>query len=692
MPRRPAYPAARRGDVVEMLHGVAVADPYRWLEDFTSDESRLFVTAQNELSESWLEATGQLPAWRRALEERWHFERVVEVPRRRGHRLFYTRHDGHRPQPALFMLEDGEAEPRLVLDPNGFSGDGTVAMSAFCPDPTGTMVAYGVSSGGSDWGSIRIRRVGADVDEPEVLGDVRFPRLAWHPDGSGFWYVRHPAAGTVPEEQRVDGSRVMWHALGTAETADTVLYERPDDPSLTFVPMVTDDGRWLLLSGFRSCEPVNLLLVRPLAGDGPFTVLVGEETAHWAVAGSRNGLLYCHTTLQAPRGRLVSLDPSRPERPPVEILPEEEGVLEEAALTGDVLVVHVVRDAHSVIRVVDVTGRLRGEAPLPAPGTVYDLQVVDGDDTVRFGYTSFLHPPTVYAWRPSTSEFRVFHAAVTTFDASRYVTRQVFFPARDGTRIPMFLTHARDLIPSGDTPTQLYGYGGFAVSMTPGFSVPVTAWLDAGGIYAVANIRGGGEYGRAWHDAGRLRNKTTSFDDFVDAAEWLVAQGYTRPGRLAIRGGSNGGLLTAACMLRRPDLFGAVVSSVPVIDMLRFHRFTCGRYWVSDYGDPERNAEDFATAMGYSPLHTVSPGTAYPPVLVMTADTDDRVVPSHGAKFVATLQHVDGGGGPALLRVETRAGHGHGKPVHKRIEEAAAWLGFVGHCLGMDGPGDRSGA
>jgi len=674
---RPSYPPARRGEVVDDYHGTKVPDPYRWLEDPEGDETVAWVRAQNELVDELVRRSPLFADMRSALEKRWNYTRFG-VPRRYGGRLFYSRNDGLQNQPVIYVQADHGQEPTVVLDPNTLSDDGTVAVTNWKCSKDGKLIVYGRSSSGSDWQQIHIREIQTGREFDEVLHHCRWPSIAWNEDGSGFFYHRYPAPGTVPEEDLINFCTVWFHRLNTPQDDDVLVWEAPEDKTLTPHPISTHDGRWLLLHLGRTCDPKNRVYLRRLDSDGPFIKLVDDENAGYGFIGSRGDTLYFMNDTDAPRWRVVTCDLSDPAAPVwTEVIPQGEGVIDSVCLTTEGLVVSHEVHAHHECSLYDFDGRFERSIALPALGSVFDVWGRPDLSTVYFGFTSFLHPMTIYRYDTATDEMTTLYQPTVDFDPTPYETRQIFFTSKDGTQVPMFVTCRRDQPLDGSAPVLLYGYGGFAVSMTPGFGIPCTVWLERGGIYVVANIRGGNEYGRDWHEGGKRANKQNVFDDFIAAGEWLCANGYTRPERLAIWGGSNGGLLTAACMLQRPDLFGAVISSVPVIDMLRFHKFTCGRFWVSDYGNAEEDPEHFKFLFAYSPLHNVVDGVEYPPLLVMTADTDDRVVPSHGKKFVAELQHRAGGDGPLLLHVETRAGHGMGKPTSKQIEERALMLTFL---------------
>jgi prolyl oligopeptidase len=671
-----SYPEARRSDVIDDHFGTKVADPYRWLENPDSPETVAWVEAENALTKKFLE--GELHEQLKArFTKLWNFPRY-SVPAKKAGRYFFFKNDGLQNQDVLYVQDSLTAEPRVLIDPNKLSTDGTSALSGMEVSQDGKLIAYLVSDKGSDWQKLKIRKIDSGQDFPEVLERCKFSSVAWKHDGSGFFYNRFPDPDTVAPEDWNNYSRVYWHALGTPQKDDKLVYEQPDNKELGFSPFMTEDGNYLLLHVWHGTDPKNRVYYKKVSSAEKFIKLLDAADARYDFIGNVGATFFLNTDLDAPRGRIITIDVEKPGRENwKEIIPQQDAVISGAAIVSNHLVLACMKDAHHELTIYDLGGKKVKQIPLPEIGSVFGLSGRQDDSEMFFGFTSFLRPLTIYRHDFKTGETKLFRGPKFDFDTSGYETRQVFYESKDGTRVPMFITSKKGLKLNGDNPTLLYGYGGFDISLTPYFSVTRLVWLEKGGVFAQANLRGGGEYGEKWHQAGVLGNKQNVFDDFIAAAEWLIARRYTSTPRLAIIGGSNGGLLTAACMVQRPQLFGAVLSLVPVIDMLRYHKFSVGRYWVSDYGNADKNQEQFKFLYAYSPLHNIKKGTSYPPTLITTADTDNRVVPMHGKKFAASLQAADSGQNPILLRVETKAGHGGGKPTSKRIEEAADLYTFL---------------
>ncbi len=676
-------PHTRRDDTVEDYHGTQVADPYRWLEDAASSEVQAWSEAQDAVTRAYLATLSGRERIKARLTELYNYPKYT-VPSKRGDHYYFSKNTGLQNQFVLYKQTTLGGEATLVLDPNTLSTDGTVALVNRSFSEDGKLLAYGASTSGSDWQEVKVRRVDEGSDFDEVIKWTKFSSLAWRHDEQGFYYSRFPEPGTVPEEDETNFNKVYLHKPGTAQIDDQIVFERPDAKELAFDPTVTDDGNYLVLNVWHGTDQKNRVYYREIDSTGPFVRLLDEADAEYSFVGNDGPVFYFKTDLNASHGRIIAIDTREPGRSNwKERVPQQDDVIAFALIVNHQFVVVYMHDAHHQMKRYTLDGQFLGEIPLPTLGSLAEISGEAHESELFFSFTSYLVPTSIYRYDFTQDELTLFHGAEIKFDASGYETEQVFYPSKDGTRIPMFLTHKKGLVKDGTHPTLLYGYGGFNVSLTPAFSLVALLWVESGGIYAVANLRGGGEYGEEWHKAGVLDKKQNVFDDFIAAGEWLIANKYTSTPKLAINGGSNGGLLTATCLVQRPDLWGAVVCEVPVIDMLRYHRFTIGRYWISDYGDAEHNAEDFKFLYAYSPLHNVKEGVHYPPTLIMTADTDDRVVPAHAKKFTATIQRAHSGENPPLLRLELKAGHGLGKPTAKIIEERSDMLAFLFNTFGM---------
>jgi prolyl oligopeptidase len=690
MHRSFTYPPTRRDDVVDDYHGALVPDPYRWLETDDAPAIQSWTAAQNGLTRRLLDALPDHKEIHARLTALWNYVRV-SAPLRRGTRYFFTQNDGLQNQAVLYRLERLDGEPAPLIDPNALSEDGTVALINQNYSRDGRFLAYSLAQSGSDWNEIHVRDVDRGADTGDVIRWVKFSSAPWLPDNSGFFYARYPAPGEMAGEPPSTHQRVYFHALGTAQADDTLIYARPDARDLGFEPHVTDDGRYLILHVWEGTDRRNRFYYCDLAGDGEFVRLIDTLEARYEFIANDGPLFYFNTDLEAPNGRIIAINIENPARDQWrEIISDGSDVIDFSLMVNGRFVLAVLHHAHHKLYIYRRDGTLEREIGLPTLGAIWELSGKPQDTELFINFQSFLYPPTILRYDFTTAELTLFHQPQVDFDPAQFITRQIFFTSKDGTRVPMFLTHKKDLAHDGNNPTLLYGYGGFSVNLPPVFNPTRLLWLERGGVYAQANLRGGNEYGEEWHAAGMLANKQNVFDDFISAADWLISSGYTKPARLAIEGRSNGGLLVAACMLQRPDLFGAVHCAVPVTDMLRYHKFTAGRYWTPEYGNAEENAEHFAFLLAYSPAHNVRPGATHPPILITTADTDDRVVPMHARKLAAALQSADNEGGPTLLRVETRAGHGLGKPTGKLIDEATDVYSFLWEMVGGEERGARS--
>ncbi|MGC2550723.1 MAG: prolyl oligopeptidase family serine peptidase [Candidatus Sulfotelmatobacter sp.] len=679
------YPKAKRVDQVDDYHGTKVADPYRWLEDTDSPDTLAWVQAENKLTFGYLD---QIP-YRKAIHDRltklWNYERFG-VPEQRGGRYFYQHNNGLQNQSVLLVAESLNAEPRILLDPNTLSADGTVALSGEAISDDGKLLAYGTAASGSDWMEWHVRDIDSGKDLSDLIKWVKFSGASWTKDGKGFYYSRY--AEPKHDASMRDANyfqKLYYHRLGTTQAEDQLIYERPDNKELGFNGTVTDDGRYLIITVWQGTSPKNRLYYKDLAQpDSQVVKLLDAFDAQYEFVDNDGPVFWFKTDLDAARSRLIAIDTRTPERARWKtIIPESAETMQSVSVIDNKFLVEYLKDARTEVRVHDLEGKLLRSIDLPGIGTAEGFTGKRKDKETFYAFTSFTVPTTIYRYDLEKGASSVFRQPKVDFDSSRYETKQVFYKSKDGTRIPMFLTYKKGMKLDGQNRVLLYAYGGFDISLTPTFSVPNLVWLEMGGVYAQPNLRGGGEYGEEWHLAGTKLHKQNVFDDFIAAAEWLIANHYTTSSNLAIYGRSNGGLLIGACLTQRPDLYGATLPAVGVMDMLRFHKFTIGWAWTSDYGSSD-NPEQFKALYAYSPLHNLKPGTKYPPTLITTADHDDRVVPGHSFKFAATMQADQAGSAPVLIRVETKAGHGAGKPISKQIEEIADSWSFVAHNLNMD--------
>src|SRR5947209_5963859 len=686
------YPPARTGDLVDDYHGTKVPDPYRWLEDVDSPETRAWIDAENRVTDAYLGQIGERDRIRRRLTALWNYPRYGP-PFKKAGRYFFFKNDGLQNQSVLYRQASRAAEPAVLLDPNTFSEDGTVALATLALSEDGRQLAYGTAASGSDWVEFRVRDVDSGRDRPDHLKWVKFSDAAWTHDGVGFFYSRYPEpAGENPLLAENRFQKLYYHRLGTDQSQDVLVYERPEHPDWGVAAAVTHDGRYAILTVWLGTDRRNRVYYLDLRDarrprvTGDVVRLLDDFDASYGFIGNDGPVFYFVTDLDAPRKRVVAIDTRHPERARWrEIIPQGDDVIELVSIIHDTFVASYLHDAHSRLRLFGLDGRFVKDVDLPTLGSITQVTGERKDDEMFFGFTSFLYPTTIFRYDFATGQSSVFKAPSIDFDPTEYETRQVFYTSRDGTRVPMFITHRKGLKLDGQNPTLLYAYGGFDIAVTPGFSVSNLVWMEMGGVYAVANLRGGSEYGKGWHEAGMKAKKQNVFDDFIAAAEWLIANKYTSTPKLAIQGGSNGGLLIGAVMTQRPELFGAALPAVGVMDMLRFHKFTIGAAWQTEYGSPD-NPEEFKFIRAYSPLHNIKPGTSYPPTLITTADHDDRVWPGHSFKFAATMQAAQAGTAPILIRIETKAGHGAGKPTSKQIEEVSDRWGFLVRALNMSVP------
>jgi prolyl oligopeptidase len=677
------YPITARVEVSDDYHGTRVADPYRWLENLDSPQVRDWVNAQNALSQPRL---AELPqrAWLKArLTQLWSYERF-EIPVKRGKHYFFLHNDGTQNQSVLFVAARPEAAGRVLFDPNTVREDATVALVDYLPDERGAVVAYALSDAGTDWQVWHFRRVGDGTDLPDVLRFTKFWGVSWAREGSGVYYSRYPA---LPNGKGDDSGRpaIYFHALGTPQDHDRLVYEVTDHPTRVPAAKVSEDGHYLIITLNEGYEKNGVSLIDLRRSDAKAQRLFGAWDALYTYLGVHGERLYFQTTKDAPLGRVISVDPRQSAKWHT-VVPEGDTALEEATYVGERIIAKYVEDAHGVARVYALDGRPIGTVPLPGQGGIEGFHGEGHQHETFFSYTDYLTPRQVFRFEVRENRTTLWRAPPAPASSKDFITEQVFVTSKDGTRVPMYLTHRRDMHKDGKQPFLLYGYGGFDVSLTPSYRPAVEAWLELGGAYAEANLRGGGEYGEAWHKAGTLLEKQNVFDDFIAAAEYLISEHYTRSARLGIHGRSNGGLLVGAVLTQRPDLFGAALPAVGVLDMLRYHTASANaRQWSSDYGLTE-DPEQFKALYAYSPVQNVRQGVCYPPTLITTADHDDRVVPWHSYKFAAALQAAQLCAKPVLIRIETRAGHGAGKPVWMQIEDYADQWAFLARWLGIEAP------
>jgi prolyl oligopeptidase len=690
------YPAAPRGDVIDDYHGTQVADPYRWLEDLDSVPTKAWVAAENRLTTDFLHTLPQRPWFHDRLTQLWNYTRYG-LPVRQGGVIFYTKNNGLQNQGVLYDQGALDPAPRLLLDPNTLSADGTVALSDWEVSRDGRWLAYATETAGSDWNEIRVRNVASAQDTGDLVRWVKFSGIAWTRDGQGFFYSRFPEVKlegkTGATFAELAGHKLYYHRRGTPQTDDRLILELPDQPKWLLSAQVTDDGRYAVIGIARGDSNFTLLRYLDLGDpaapsvNGPVVKLVDTWDAEYSPIDTVGPLLYVSTNLGAPRRKIIAIDTRQPD--PAHwrtIVPESADVIESASLVGGKLVILAMHDASSRIRVYGLDGQTAGEIALPGIGSVGAISGRADDSELFYNFTSFTYPNTNFRHDLATGQGTVFSAPKVAFDPAAFETKQIFYRSKDGTRVPMFITAKKGLTLDGTAPTLLYAYGGFDISITPAFSVADLVWLEMGGVYAQPNLRGGGEYGREWHEAGTKERKQNVFDDFAAAAGWLFVHGYTAPAHLVISGDSNGGLLIGATLNQHPDLCRVAWPGVGVMDMLRFQKFTIGWAWEADYGSSDDPA-GFRYLRAFSPVHNVRAGASYPAVLVTTADHDDRVYPAHSFKFVAQLQAAVADGPdalPVMIRIDTKAGHGGGMPTAKRIDEAADKLAFAAHFLGLN--------
>lgn len=671
------YPQATRDQIIDSYFGTQVPDPYRWLENESSPETQTWVTEQNKITQDYV-STPARQHIRKRLEELWNYPKE-SIPSRKGAWYYSWKNDGLQNQYVLSRQAQPQGSGKIALDPNTLSADGTVSVGVTAISEDGTKLAYGISDAGSDYEELHFKDLDTGKELPDIVTGLHNSSVDWHPDLSGVYYNRYPEAGSIPDAKPNTHNQVYFHKLGSPQSQDQLIYANPEQPELDFYPFVSEDGKYVFLYAHHGTSPNNGILYRGL-NETSFQELIPAGQSSFSFVDNDGPIFYFLTNADAPRYRLIAIDTRKPQKANwQEIIPQQADVLDSVTRAGSYFVAAWLKNAHHRLTLHSPAGQLEREITLPAIGTV-SIRGKHQDQELFIGFSSFVHPGESYRYDLKTHTMSLLRRSPVRFEPDEFETRQVFYPSKDGTQVSMFLVHKKGLKPDKTHPALLYGYGGFGLNMLPHFALGQLPWLEAGGVYAVANLRGGGEYGEAWHQAGMLNNKQNVFDDFIAAGEYLIKTGWSHPRKLAIQGGSNGGLLTAACLVQRPDLYGAVISQVPLTDMLRYHHFSVGRYWIPEYGSADASEEQFKTLYAYSPLHNLK-AVDYPPVLLMSADHDDRVVPAHAKKFAAALQAISTGSSPLLLRVETRAGHGSGKPTAKVIDELADLYAFLFRAL-----------
>ena len=682
------YPASKKGDVVDDYHGTAIPDPFRWMENLGSTETSAWIRAQNAVTSGYLEKLPYRETLRKRITELWDYPKV-SLPYREGGRIFYRKNSGLQKQSVLYMRRSLSGPPRVVIDPNAMFPDGSTALVGYAASPNGKHLVYAISEGGEDWQTLRVRDLTTLRDLTDAVRWVRFSGIEWTNDGKGFFYSRYPEPPKGKKlEAALSGHALYYHRLGTPQSQDQLIYRQKDLPTWLSIGDVSEDGRYLVISVYRGADPRNRLYVKTL-GDpmepnigAPVKPLIVDDDAEFTYIGNAGTTFYVRSDRDAPNRKVIAVDVRDPAADKWQtLIPESKNAIENVALAGGQLAVQYLVDVKSEVRLFDPRGNAMGSISLPGVGSVFGLSGRYDTPELFYSYTSPLYPTTVFRYDRLTKKSTPFEAAASKFDAEGYETKQLWATSKDGTRIPYFVTARKGLALDRTNPTLLYGYGGFSISETPYYRPDVPAWLELGGVYVTANMRGGGEYGESWHKDGMLEKKQNVFDDFIAVAEALVKEGYTSPEHLAILGGSNGGLLVGAAMTQRPELFAVALPAVGVLDMLRYDKFTGGALWVSEYGSPSDSAA-FKYLRAYSPLHNVRAGACYPATLVTTSDHDDRVVPSHSYKYAAALQEAQACDKPILLRVETMTSHGY-RPTDKRIAELADQWAFAIANTGM---------
>ena len=682
-----SYPNSRKVEKVVEYFGVKVADPYQWLEEDVreSDEVREWVEAQSKFTNGYIE---QLP-FRKEIESRltklWDYEKYG-TPFKRAGRYYYSKNDGLQNQNVVYQMDSLDDEPKVLMDPNQWSDDGTVALGGMAFSDDGKYVAYGIQESGSDWRTWHVMEIASGNKLSDKIEWIKFGGIDWTPDSKGFFYSRYdkPEEGEAFQSTNTN-QKVYYHKLGDDQSKDQLVHQDPDNPEWGFSPSVTEDGKYLVVTTWKGTDDRYRILYKSLEGESELKVLIDNFENEYSFIGNEGSVFYFKSDVDAPKKCILTINVEKPGRENWKvIIPEAKEAMDSAGIVGDYIIADYLKDAKTQIKLYDLAGNFVREVEFPGIGTAAGFGGRRNHDETFYSFSSFNRPPSVYRYDLKSGESRLIRQAKVDFDPDNFIVKQVFYNSKDGTRVPMFVAHKKGLELNGNNPTLLYGYGGFNISLTPSFSISRLQWMEMGGVYALANLRGGGEYGKEWHKAGTKTKKQNVFDDFIAAAQWLIDNDYTSNKNLGIQGGSNGGLLVGACMTQRPDLFGACLPAVGVMDMLKFQNWTAGRFWVDDYGSSSNSKEEFEALLEYSPYHNLENGTQYPPTMVTTADTDDRVVPGHSFKFAARLQEAQAGANPTLIRIETKAGHGAGKPTAKIIEEVADQWAFLAKHLALD--------
>lgn len=679
------YPKTKTVNVVDEQFGVKVADPYRWLEDDVrvNPEVADWVKAQNAVTDAYLETLPGKKILAERMKKLFDYERFG-LPEKAGGYYFFTKNDGLQNQSVLYVRKGLKGADRVLIDPNSWAKDGATALDSWVPSKNGTLLAYSIQDSGSDWRTLKVIDSANGKVLPDEIKWAKFTNISWV-GNDGFLYSRfaEPKEGAAFQQLNYNQT-VYYHKIGTPQSEDKAVYATPDKPEYGHSAQVTHDGKWAVITTSSGTDEKYELHVMPLGKKPTWKAqpLVTGLEYDWGLIEGMGNILWFTTNKDASKLKVVTVDLGAKTPVFADVIPEREETLSRTQIVGNRLILSYIKDAKSMALMTDLAGKPVQEIKLNAIGTASGFSGTPGDPETFFGFSSFNQPGAVYRFNSDTGVSTVFAQPKLSFDAQDYSVAQIFYPSKDGTKIPMFVVHKKDLDLSQGAPTLLYSYGGFNISQTPTYSPTRMAWLQSGGVFALANIRGGGEYGKPWHDAGRLMNKQNVFDDFAAAAEYLIASGISAKGKIAIEGRSNGGLLIGASLNQRPDLFAAGHAAVGVMDMVRFDRFTAGRYWVDDYGYPSKEA-DFKMQMTYSPYHNIKSGDAYPAVIVSTADTDDRVVPGHSFKYISALQAADTGGKPKIIRIESRAGHGSGKPTDKVIDEYSDIYAFLAKWTGL---------